>query len=73
MISGKFEVKADKEKLKLDQVLQGVFSPSSFNGSWISDHELIYRDISGNLVLLDLNYENLLPKILVHNLVFVST
>lgn len=71
-IEGKFEIKAFKEKLKLEQVLSSTFSAAPFNGSWISDDELIFRDASGHLVKLDLNSKPIKPQILVHNLVFVS-
>ncbi|CAG2113801.1 unnamed protein product, partial [Medioppia subpectinata] len=70
-IQNKFSNKADKEKLKLDHVLQGVFNPSAYNGTWITDHELIYRDVSGDLVKLDMNSVPLKPQPLVHNQVFL--
>ncbi|CAG2178883.1 unnamed protein product, partial [Oppiella nova] len=72
-IQTKFSQKTNREKLQLDQVLQGVFSPSAFNGTWISDHELMYRDVSGDLVILDLNTLPLNPQPLVHNQLFRHT
>ncbi|XP_054168266.1 dipeptidyl peptidase 4-like isoform X2 [Oppia nitens] len=69
-IQTQFSAKTYKEKLKLDQILQGVYSTSAFNGSWISDYELIFRDISGNLVKLNLNDSPPTTITLVHNSVF---
>ncbi|KAF2361491.1 Dipeptidylpeptidase IV N-terminal domain, partial [Trinorchestia longiramus] len=34
-------------------VLNGTFSAESFNGTWISDHEMTYRDLNGALMLFD--------------------
>ncbi|RWS30079.1 Inactive dipeptidyl peptidase 10-like protein [Leptotrombidium deliense] len=54
-----------KEKLLLDEIIQGVFSTRGFNGSWISDNELMYSDHKGNLVILNVDNEKQKPNILV--------
>lgn len=63
-----------KEKITLDEIIYGFFAPKTFNGSWISDDELLYRDAFGNLAIMNLSaplHEE--PKILVSNITFVST
>lgn len=39
--------------IELDEVLNGTFSPDTFNGTWISDTEMTYRDLDGALLLFD--------------------
>uniref|UniRef100_A0A6A7G5S2 Venom dipeptidyl peptidase 4 n=3 Tax=Hirondellea gigas TaxID=1518452 RepID=A0A6A7G5S2_9CRUS len=39
--------------IQLDEVLNSTFSPESFNGTWISDTEMTYRDLDGALLLFD--------------------
>ena len=39
----------------IEEIIHGLFSPHGFNGTWISDNELMYRDFYGNLVVLELN------------------
>lgn len=59
-----------KEKMTVDEIFLGVFSPVPFNGTWLSDHELIYHDSSNNLVLLNLRNDSV--SLLVPNTTFVS-
>ncbi|RWS06757.1 prolyl endopeptidase FAP-like protein, partial [Dinothrombium tinctorium] len=61
-----------KEKLQLDEIIRGVFSPFNFNGTWLSDSELLYTDFDGNLVLLNLDVQPLQAKIIVKNSVLQS-
>lgn len=63
--------KPKKEKMTVDEIFLGVFSPNSFNGSWLSDHELMYHDPSNNLVLLNLWNDSI--SLLVSNTTFVSS
>lgn len=59
-----------KEKMTVDEIFLGVFSPVPFNGTWLTDHELIYHDSSNNLVLLNLRNDSV--SLLVPNTTFVS-
>lgn len=59
-----------KEKMTVDDIFLGVFSPVPFNGSWLSDHELMYHDPSNNLVIHDLTNDSI--SLLVPNTTFVS-
>jgi hypothetical protein len=62
-----------KEKIILDEIIYGIFAPRSFNGTWISDDELLYRDSFGNLALMNVSAPiNQEQKILVSNYTFVS-
>ncbi|KAJ3655173.1 hypothetical protein Zmor_014310 [Zophobas morio] len=40
--------------LSLEDLLQGKVNPNSFNGTWVTDKELLYTDASGNLILYSL-------------------
>ncbi|GAB0090119.1 venom dipeptidyl peptidase 4 isoform X1 [Sergentomyia squamirostris] len=42
-----------KSPLELDDVLTGRWSARRFNGSWISDRHVLFRDISGDVILYD--------------------
>lgn len=59
-----------KEKMTVDEIFLGVFSPVPFNGTWLTDHELMYHDSSNNLVLLNLRNDSV--SLLVPNTTFVS-
>ncbi|XP_067001471.2 venom dipeptidyl peptidase 4 isoform X2 [Anabrus simplex] len=37
--------------LSLHHILQGTFTPRRFNGSWVSESEILYRDLRNNAVL----------------------
>jgi len=52
---GQIGNKEKKEKILIEEIIHGLFSPRGYNGTWISDNELMYRDFYGNLVVLDLN------------------
>ncbi|XP_018579789.1 venom dipeptidyl peptidase 4 isoform X2 [Anoplophora glabripennis] len=51
-----------QESLNLEDYLSGKFVPNTFNATWTSGTELLYRDSDDNLVLL--NMENSTSKIL---------
>ena len=71
--SVEFGQQTRKEKITLDDIIYGIFAPRTFNGSWITDDELLYRDSFGNLVVMNVSappYQE--PKILVSNYTFVS-
>ncbi|KAG1652984.1 Prolyl endopeptidase FAP [Nymphon striatum] len=40
-----------KPRLRLDEVFNSAFSARNFNGSWISDYELLYQDGNESLVI----------------------
>jgi len=61
-----------KEKILLDEIVYGVFAPRTFNGTWLSDNELMYRDFLGNLVIMNVSSPEEAPKIIVANYTFVS-
>lgn len=51
---GQIGNKSKKEKIILEEIIHGLFSARGFNGTWLSDSELLYRDFYGNLVVLDI-------------------
>lgn len=61
-----------KERVLLDEIVYGVFAPRTFNGTWLNDNELMYRDSLGNLVLMNVSSPEEAPKIIVANYTFVS-
>lgn len=61
-----------KDAILLDEVIFGTLSAKTFNGSWISDSELLFRDAKGHLVILDLSTANPEPATLVSNSTLVS-
>lgn len=61
-----------KEKILLDEIVYGVFAPRTFNGTWLSDDELMYRDSLGNLVVMNVSSSEEAPKMIVANYTFVS-
>ncbi|KAK6616843.1 hypothetical protein RUM43_014984 [Polyplax serrata] len=54
----------------LESVIQNQFAPRLFNGSWISDLELVYRDQYGNIKMFCV--ENFTTKSLMTNMTFES-
>jgi hypothetical protein len=66
------EILLSKEAIFLDEVLAGAFSARTFNGSWISDTEILFRDSSGHLVVSDFSTPDPEPSILVSNNTLVS-
>lgn len=55
----------DSGKINLEDVVTGGFASQSFNGTWVSDNEILYRNENGDLILYDVNANS--PEILVAN------
>ncbi|XP_071527492.1 dipeptidyl peptidase 4 isoform X2 [Panulirus ornatus] len=55
-------------RFELDDILGDDFKIHTFNGSWISDNELVFRDPSGGLSIFDA--ESLTSRVLVSNITF---
>ncbi|XP_037094895.1 dipeptidyl aminopeptidase-like protein 6 [Pollicipes pollicipes] len=55
-------------RFTLEDVVGTDFKINAFNGSWLSDHELVYRDMWGGLSVLDC--ESLATRTLVSNVTF---
>ncbi|XP_063230556.1 inactive dipeptidyl peptidase 10-like [Bacillus rossius redtenbacheri] len=55
-------------KFSLDDVLGPLFRAPSFNGTWVSDVELVFRDAYGGVSIL--NAENLTTRVLMTNSTF---
>ncbi|CAD0244225.1 unnamed protein product [Spodoptera exigua] len=51
--------------LDLEEIIDGAFSPPSFNATWTSGSDLILRNENGDLVLYDVDSDS--NTILVHN------
>lgn len=49
--AGEFGKNTKKDKILLEEIIHGVFSPRTFNGTFLSDTELLFRDSYGNLVI----------------------
>ncbi|KAI4494363.1 hypothetical protein M0802_009046 [Mischocyttarus mexicanus] len=49
-------------RLRLSEVLSGELSPLLFNGSWVSNRHICYRDFSGGISLLDASDTNLTSR-----------
>lgn len=48
----------DGQPIELEDVINGVFSSPSFNGSWTSGSDILYRNENGDLVLFDLDTDS---------------
>nr|XP_053643360.1 dipeptidyl aminopeptidase-like protein 6 [Cherax quadricarinatus] len=55
-------------RFELEDILGDDFKIHSFNGSWISDNELVYKDPAGGLSIFDA--EALTSRVLVSNITF---
>ncbi|XP_066974169.1 dipeptidyl peptidase 4 isoform X3 [Macrobrachium rosenbergii] len=55
-------------RFELEDLLGDDFKIHTFNGSWISDSELVYRDTAGGLSVF--NAESLTSRVLVSNITF---
>ncbi|XP_076231045.1 venom dipeptidyl peptidase 4 [Calliopsis andreniformis] len=53
---------SDAPGISLEEWLAGSLSPKSFNGTWISGNEILYRDEMGNLVIYNVSSKE--PRIL---------
>ncbi|XP_076624535.1 venom dipeptidyl peptidase 4 isoform X2 [Colletes latitarsis] len=51
--------------ISLEEWLAGSLSPKSFNGTWISGNEILYRDEAGNLVIYKVTSRE--PKIILNS------
>ena len=47
------DVDLNKAKLELDLIVSDQYKIHSFNGSWLSDHEIVYVDQNGSIVIFD--------------------
>ncbi|XP_055942974.1 inactive dipeptidyl peptidase 10-like isoform X1 [Argiope bruennichi] len=54
--------------MELDDVMDGVFVPRLFNGTWISDHEFLFRDSDGAATIY--NAETLRRTVVMPNTTF---
>lgn len=43
-----------KDKITLKDLLMSEFSTSPFNGTWLTDNQIIYRDINANILTLNI-------------------
>ncbi|XP_075211314.1 dipeptidyl peptidase 4 omega [Lycorma delicatula] len=57
---------SDVRSIDLLEMLAGRYNPNRFNGSWVSDDEILYKDSSDNIVLYSVSKKS--KKILVKNL-----
>ncbi|KAF8793998.1 Inactive dipeptidyl peptidase 10 like protein [Argiope bruennichi] len=55
-------------RINLADVLSKEFEPRIFNGSWISDDQLVFRDKDGHLILYSIRMKS--SKRILHNAVF---
>lgn len=62
----------EKEAILLEDVVFGTLSARTFNASWISDTELLFRDTNGHLVLLNVSAPTPELNTLVANTTLVS-
>lgn len=70
--SGRDHSNRYKNKIELKEWLNGDFYPRTFNGSWLSPNELVYKDQYDNLVVLKVTSDKIATTILVTNTTFVS-
>uniref|UniRef100_A0A6G1SG44 Inactive dipeptidyl peptidase 10 n=1 Tax=Aceria tosichella TaxID=561515 RepID=A0A6G1SG44_9ACAR len=47
------DVDANKAKLEFDLLVSDQFKVQVFNGTWLSDHEIVYVDQNGSIVIFD--------------------
>lgn len=52
--------------ISLEEWLAGSLSPKSFNGTWISGNEILYRDETGNLVIYNVSSRE--PRIILNSI-----
>lgn len=46
---------SNKMRLDLDHVVSEAYKPQTFNGAWLSSHEIVYVDQNGSIVIFDAN------------------
>lgn len=44
-----------REKLRLEDVLLGQYSHNNSNATWVSDNEILYRDLDGTIFLKNID------------------
>ncbi|RVE48668.1 hypothetical protein evm_006739, partial [Chilo suppressalis] len=44
--------------IDLESIINGVFAPASYNGTWTSDNDVMFRSASGDLVLYDVDSDS---------------
>ncbi len=49
------ESSSKSQTLKLEEILNGIYSPVGFKGTWISDNQIILLDTDNNLRLVDID------------------
>ncbi|XP_058799577.1 inactive dipeptidyl peptidase 10 isoform X3 [Phymastichus coffea] len=57
-------------RIKLSEVLYGKLTPLLFNGTWVSDRHICYKDTSGGISILDVSDPSLVPESLLPNETF---
>ncbi|XP_046680400.1 dipeptidyl aminopeptidase-like protein 6 [Homalodisca vitripennis] len=57
-------------KFTLDHITSSIFKTTPFNGSWVSETEVVYRDMHGGLSVY--NAHNNTVRVLMTNSTFVS-
>ncbi|XP_012285991.1 prolyl endopeptidase FAP isoform X2 [Orussus abietinus] len=57
-------------RLRLSEVLSGELTPLLFNGSWVSNRQICYRDGWGGISLLDASDPNVTSQLLMPNETF---
>ncbi|KAG8177760.1 hypothetical protein JTE90_009299, partial [Oedothorax gibbosus] len=55
-------------RINLVDVLSKEFEPRKFNGSWVSDDQLVFRNKDGHLILYSIRMKS--SEVLLHNSVF---
>ncbi|XP_071039805.1 inactive dipeptidyl peptidase 10-like [Parasteatoda tepidariorum] len=56
------------DRIKLNEIIQDTFDPRRFNGSWISDDQLEFRDKNGHLVMYSVRTKS--SKVILENTTF---
>lgn len=50
-------------ELELEEIIDGIYSPPSFNATWSSGSEVLFRNSNGDLVLYDVDTDSTMPLI----------
>nr|XP_049696840.1 venom dipeptidyl peptidase 4 isoform X1 [Helicoverpa armigera]XP_049696841.1 venom dipeptidyl peptidase 4 isoform X1 [Helicoverpa armigera]XP_049696842.1 venom dipeptidyl peptidase 4 isoform X1 [Helicoverpa armigera]XP_049696843.1 venom dipeptidyl peptidase 4 isoform X1 [Helicoverpa armigera] len=49
--------------LELEEIIEGIYSPPSFNASWSTGSEVLFRNANGDLVLYDVDTDSTTPLV----------
>ncbi|KAJ8726850.1 hypothetical protein PYW08_015247 [Mythimna loreyi] len=49
--------------LELEEIIEGIYSPPTFNASWSTGTEVLFRNTNGDLVLYDVDSDSTMPLI----------